>query len=121
MIWSWTLYRYLAKQFLIGVGIVFAGDHVPGLFHRSRRPDESDGGAACARRRVFGMSLLKLPDLGLTLLPFAVLLGGVFSFVRLSRSQELMSIRAAGVSAWNLLAPALTVAVVLGLLLRHRW
>ena len=62
------------------------------------------------------MSLLKLPDLGLTLLPFAVLLGGVFSFVRLSRSQELLAIRAAGVSAWNLLAPALTVAVLLGIL-----
>jgi lipopolysaccharide export system permease protein len=44
------------------------------------------------------------------LLPFAVLLGGVFSFVRLSRSQELLAIRAAGVSAWNLLAPPLTVA-----------
>jgi lipopolysaccharide export system permease protein len=115
MIWSWTLYRYLAKQFLVGVGIVFAGiifltysiDLVDLMNRTAGRHVPGDA--------VFGMSLLKLPDLGLTLLPFAVLLGGVFSFVRLSRSQELISIRAAGVSAWNLLAPALTVAVLLGL------
>ena len=23
MSWSWTLYRYLARQFLIGVGMIF--------------------------------------------------------------------------------------------------
>ncbi len=114
MIWSWTLYRYLAKQFLTGVGIVFAGVlflaysiSLVDLLNHTAGKHVPDG-------TVFGMSLLKLPDLGLTLLPFAVLLGGVFSFVRLSRSQELLSIRAAGVSAWNLLAPALTAAVLLG-------
>lgn len=115
MIWSWTLYRYLAKQFLIGVGIVFAGILFVGfsialvdlLNHTAGRQITSDV--------LVGMSFLKLPDLGLTLLPFAVLLGGVFSFVRLSRSHELLAIRGAGVSAWNLLAPALTVAVLLGI------
>ena len=24
MNWSWTLYRYIARQFMIGVGILFA-------------------------------------------------------------------------------------------------
>ena len=115
MIWSWTLYRYLAKQFLIGLGIVFAAilflsfsiSLVDLLNHTAGKRVASDV--------VLGMSLLKMPDLGLTMLPFAVLLGGVFSFVRLSRSYELLAIRAAGVSAWNLLAPALTVAVLLGI------
>jgi len=63
---------------------------------------------------VVGMVLLQMPDLGLKMLPFAVLLGGVFAFVRLSRSQELVAVRAAGVSAWNLLSPSLSVAVALG-------
>src|SRR6202000_2632632 len=63
---------------------------------------------------IVAMSLLQLPDLGLKLMPFAVLLGGVFAFVRLSRSQELIAIRAAGVSAWSLLAPSLVVSVLLG-------
>jgi lipopolysaccharide export system permease protein len=114
MIWSWTLYRYLARQFLLGVGTVFAG--IIFLAYSISLVDllNHTAGRHVPGATVIGMSLLKLPDLGLTLLPFAVLLGGVFSFVRLSRSQELVSVRAAGVSAWNLLAPALSVAVVLG-------
>ena len=43
-----------------------------------------------------------------------MLLGGVFTFVRFSRSQELVAIRAAGVSAWDFLAPPLVVAIALG-------
>jgi lipopolysaccharide export system permease protein len=114
MSWPWTLYRYLAVQFLTGVGVVFASfvflsfsmDLVD-LFDRT-------AGRHVPAAAIVGMSLFQLPDLGLKLLPFAVLLGGVFSFVRLSRSQELLAIRAAGVSAWNLLAPPVTAAIVLG-------
>jgi len=61
------------------------------------------------------MAFLKLPSLGLKLMPFAVLIGGVFCFVRLSRTQELVATRAAGVSAWDFLAPPLVVAVLIGL------
>ena len=114
MSWPWTLYRHLAVQFLLGVGTVFASfvflsfsmDLVD-LFDRT-------AGRHVPAAAIVGMSLFQLPDLGLKLLPFAVLLGGVFSFVRLSRSQELLAIRAAGVSAWNLLAPPVVVAVALG-------
>jgi lipopolysaccharide export system permease protein len=116
MSWSWTLNRYLALQFLAGVGIVFGGFvflsfsiDVVDLFDRTANKHVPTS-------VVIGMSLLQMPSLGLKLLPFAVLLGGVFSFVRLSRSQELLAIRAAGVSAWNLLAPPLAVAVTLGVL-----
>jgi lipopolysaccharide export system permease protein len=114
MIWSWTLYRYLAVQFFSSVMVVFAAFlfltfsiDVVGLLDHTV-------GKAMSFGVVVGMSLLQLPDLGLKLLPFAVLLGGVFAFVRLSRSQELLAVRAAGVSAWNLLAPPLAVAVALG-------
>jgi lipopolysaccharide export system permease protein len=114
VIWSWTLYRYLARQFLLGVGIVFSAIMflawsiaLVGLLNHT-------AGRHIDTSLVIGMSLLELPNLGLNLLPFAVLLGGVYSFVRLSRSHELLAIRAAGVSAWNLLAPSLSVAVLLG-------
>lgn len=115
MIWSWTLYRYLAQQFLAGVGTVLSGfiflaysiDIVDLLTKTS--------GKQVPTLSIIGMAALQLPDLGLKLLPFAVLLGGVFAFVRLSRSQELIAVRAAGVSAWNLLAPPLAVAVLLGI------
>jgi len=114
MSWSWTLFRYLARQFIVGVGVVYAGflflafsmDIVGLADHTAEKHVPTDV--------VVGMAALQLPDLGLKLLPFAVLLGGVFAFVRLSRSHELIAVRAAGVSAWNLLAPSLAVAVSLG-------
>lgn len=116
MSWSWTLNRYLGLQFLIGVAIWTGGflflsfsiDVVDIFNHTAGKPVPTSA--------VIGMALLQLPSLGLKLLPFSVLLGGAFAFVRLSRSQELLAIRAAGVSAWNLLAPPLVVAVTLGIL-----
>jgi len=39
----------------------------------------------------------------------------VFAFARLSRNQELVAIRAAGMSAWDFLAPSLAVAAGLGI------
>jgi lipopolysaccharide export system permease protein len=114
MSWPWTLYRYLASQFLTGVGIVFAGFlflsfsiNVVDLFDRT-------AGKHVPTSVIIGMALLQMPSLALKLLPFAVLLGGVYAFVSLSRSQELLAVRAAGLSAWNLLAPSLAVAVMLG-------
>jgi lipopolysaccharide export system permease protein len=115
MSWSWTLYRYLAQQFLLGVGMVYGGflllafsiDLVD-LLNRT-------AGRGVSSLVVIGMGLLQLPDLGQKLLPFAVLLGGVFAFAKLSRSQELVATRAAGVSAWDFLAPPLAVAVGLGI------
>ncbi|MBV9904810.1 MAG: LptF/LptG family permease, partial [Alphaproteobacteria bacterium] len=63
---------------------------------------------------VVGMALLHLPNIGLKMMPFAVLLGGVFAFARLSRNQELVAVRAAGMSAWDFLAAPLAVAFGLG-------
>ncbi len=115
MSWSWTLHQYLARQFSAGVGIVFAvltfltfSIDIVDLLNRTAQKHVPTSA-------VVAMSLLQLPDLALKLLPFAVLLGGVFSFVRLSRSHELLAIRAAGISAWNLLVSPLVVALALGL------
>ncbi len=116
MSWSWTLYRYLASQFLLGVAIVYGGFlllafsiDIVDLINRS-------AGRGVPTAAIVGMALLYLPDLGQKLLPFAVLLGGVFCFVRLSRSQELVATRAAGVSAWDFLVPPLAVAVGIGVI-----
>jgi lipopolysaccharide export system permease protein len=116
MSWSWTLHQYLGRQFLASVGVVFTA-----LAFLSFSIDLVDlldrtGDRHVATSAVAAMALLQLPDLALKLMPFAVLLGGIFAFVRLSRSHELLAIRAAGVSAWNLLAAPLGVALGLGLL-----
>jgi len=115
MSWSWTLYRYLAIQFLAGFATVYGAFltlafsiDVVELINRT-------AGRSVTSGVVIGMAFLQLPDLGQQLLPFAVLLGGVFAFARLSRSQELVATRAAGVSAWDFLAPPLVVAVAIGM------
>lgn len=115
MSWSWTLYRYIGKQYLLGVGVIFGiflllafSISLVDLLGRT-------AGKGVSTTTLIGMGFLHLPNLGQKLLPFAVLLGGVFTFVRLSRSQELVATRAAGVSAWDFLTPPLVVAVILGI------
>jgi len=114
MSWSWTLYRYLALQFFLGVAVVYAGFlalafsiDIVDLLNRTAGRDVS-------MAVVIGMAVLQLPDLGQKMMPFAILLGGVFTFVRLSRSQELVAARAAGISAWDFMLPPLAVAVMIG-------
>ncbi len=112
---SWTLTRYLSRQFFMAVmaafiiclAIVFLADMVELL----RRTANKEG---ITFATVLTMALLRLPNLGIQLLPFAVLLGGMASLLRLSRSSELVVTRAAGVSAWQFLAPALCVAFAIG-------
>jgi lipopolysaccharide export system permease protein len=116
MSWSWTLYRYLAVQFLITVTVVYAiflmlafSIDIVELLNRT-------AGRTVPSAAVIGMVVLQLPKLGKKMLPFAILLGGVYTFVRLSRSRELVATRAAGVSAWDFLLPPLTVAVLIGVI-----
>jgi lipopolysaccharide export system permease protein len=116
MSWSWTLYRYLAGQFLSGVATVYGvflvlafSAGIVDLLNRT-------AGRGVDTPTVIGMAVLQLPHLGLEMLPFAILGGGVFCFMRLARSQELVATRAAGISAWDFLTPAIAMAVVIGVL-----
>lgn len=63
---------------------------------------------------LIGMALLKQPEMLNMVLPFGVMLGGMVVFWRLSRTHELVVIRAAGVSAWQFLAPIVTIVFTLG-------
>jgi lipopolysaccharide export system permease protein len=112
---SWILSRYLAKQFLISVGTVFAFCvtlafviDIVDLLNRVSGRDH------VPMSTVLGMALLKLPNLTEKMMPFAVMFGAIWCFARMTRSQELIIARASGVSAWLFLAPALAMSVVLG-------
>src|SRR5262249_47023473 len=115
MSWSWTLYRYLAVQFFLGVVAIYCAllllafsIDIVDLLNRT-------AGHAVGTAVGGGMAMLQFPDFGQKRLPFAVLGGGVFTFVRLSRSQELVATRAAGISVWDFLVPPLAVAVLIGI------
>ncbi len=60
------------------------------------------------------IAALRLPFLSMQILPFAILLGGMLAFWRLTRSSELVVARAAGVSAWGFLLGPVVAALLIG-------
>jgi lipopolysaccharide export system permease protein len=65
----------------------------------------------------FTLSLMKSPGLIMETLPFATLIGSILAFSQLSRRSEIPAIRAAGISAWRFLGPAMALSFALGVLM----
>jgi len=112
-----TLSLYIARQFLLAVlamlaalsGIVSLFDFIELLRRSATKPDATFG-------LVTQIAALRLPFVAMQILPFAVLLGGILAFWRLTRSSELIVARASGVSAWQFLTAPLACATLLGAL-----
>ena len=62
------------------------------------------------------ITFLRLPSFAEICFPFAVLAGSITSFLLLSRSSELIIIRAAGMSVWQFVWPGVMVAFIFGLI-----
>jgi lipopolysaccharide export system permease protein len=60
------------------------------------------------------LTLLKSPSVILLLLPFVFLFGSMGAFVAMNRRGELIAMRAAGVSAWGFVLPAVVAAFLFG-------
>lgn len=112
-----TLGRYMARRFIVSIlgvfsiclALIFFIDFLELL----RQASERDGVSMIA---LVGIALLRLPKFAELTLPFAVLIGAMAGFMALSRTSELTVVRAAGISAWQFLLPALLVALALGIL-----
>jgi lipopolysaccharide export system permease protein len=110
-----TLSLYVARQFMAAVlgmiaglaGLVSLFDFIELLRRSATKPDATFG-------LVLQIAALRLPYIAMQILPFAVLLGGILAFWRLTRSSELIVARAAGVSAWQFLAAPVACALLLG-------
>lgn len=114
---SWTMQRYIAIQLLIGIMAVFGGCAVLTLMiDLVEMLNRAAGKEGIGFFTVLGMSLLKLPSISEKILPFAILFGSMWTFTRLSRTQELVIVRASGMSIWQFLTPALVLALLLGVL-----
>jgi len=111
-----TFLAYFGLQFLAGIGLallvlsalVFVIDLVELLRRASGR--ESAGIDV-----VFAMAALRLPFLVQKVMPFATLFGAMYALLKLTRTQELVVARAAGVSVWQFLMPGLLIAAVAGI------
>ena len=63
---------------------------------------------------ILKMAMLKMPYMLEQITPYAVLVGSMLALTRLTRTHELVVARAAGVSVWQFLFPAILVGALLG-------
>jgi lipopolysaccharide export system permease protein len=114
---SMTLSRYFARRFFVAVVGVFVGvytlvafvDYIDVMRKASDVPN-------APTTELILMSAYRVPQTMEQLLPFSVLVGAMVCFFSLSRRMELVVARGAGMSVWQIIAPAMIVAIVLGAL-----
>jgi lipopolysaccharide export system permease protein len=112
-----TLYGYIARRFamwfagvfVLFVALIFIGDFVELTRQTSARADIGAG-------LLVEMSALKLPYEAQQVMPFAVLGGSILALFFMTRSRELIVARAAGISVWQFLTPAVVIAFAVGVI-----
>ncbi len=112
-----TLSRYIARQFilyfttmlLVLSSIIILFEFIEMVRRISDRPEATLGVA-------LQLTLFKVPQTIELLFHFAVLFSAMFTFWRLTRSNELVVARGAGVSVWQFIAPVLVAAALIGAL-----
>jgi lipopolysaccharide export system permease protein len=113
----WTLAKYLATQFITAVATVLVGFLAIVFLFDLVAEWQRFGPHNVGFPAMVTMSLLKMPNLIEETIPFATLAGATWAFSRLSRSSELIVARAAGISAWQFLSPAILISLVGGVFL----
>ncbi len=111
-LWMYLTSRYLTAMlgtFLLCAVLIFMIDFVEVLRQSGKRGNVS-------APTLIWMTLLRLPAYSELLLGFAVQVGAISALLMLNRKSELAVMRAAGMSVWQFLRPAMLVALVLGVL-----
>lgn len=111
----WMFSRYLAKNFLLTflatlfslVALILLFDIIELLRKASSRDYVTFAD-------VIRLGLLKMPQMLPLILPFTILLAAVITFLRLSKTHELVIARSAGLSVWNFLTPIFFSVLLIG-------
>lgn len=110
-----TLARYFGLRFLNAVLMVFAGIFVLvaliDYIEMVRRTSDIPNVSAIL---VAKTSFYRVPQVTERIMPFCVLIGAMSCYLNLSRRLELVVARAAGMSAWQFVSPAMVVAFLIG-------
>jgi lipopolysaccharide export system permease protein len=110
-----TLSLYIARRFLMTVGMVFVIFFgillLVDLIEQMRRLSGTGAGLADA----VVLSLLNVPDTLYRILPLIVIMGSIALFLALARSSELVVVRAAGRSGLRFLVTPVLAALGIGL------
>ena len=110
-----TLSRYFGMRFLTSVigsfvGVVALAAMIDYVELMRRGADWPDATAWVLAK----ISMYRVPQLTERIMPFAVLVAAMSCYLNLSRRLELVVARAAGVSAWQFVAPAMIAAFLFG-------
>jgi lipopolysaccharide export system permease protein len=112
-----TLSAYIARQFFGWFCAVFgAMALITFLLNYIELIRRSGTKAQATLGILFEMAALKMPQTAQDVMPFAILFGTMMAFWRLTRSNELVVARSAGVSVWQFMTPAVLVALLIGIL-----
>ena len=109
-----TLFTYIAQRFfwstVFAFSIVLFLATLFDAIELARRGGDEAGGFGV----MLGLAALRAPSISIKAAPFVMLLAAMWTFARLARSSELVVTRAAGVSGWGVMAPAVLAAAALG-------
>jgi lipopolysaccharide export system permease protein len=112
-----TLSRYFGLRFLTTTILVFVGIlSLVALVDYIEMMRKTSGLANVPASIVAQTSLFRVPQIAERIMPFSVLIAAMSCYLNLSRRLELVVARAAGMSAWQFVTPALLIAFVLGVL-----
>ncbi len=110
-----TLSRYFGMRFLsslVGsfIGVVALAAMIDYVELMRRGADWPNATAMILAK----ISVFRVPQLTERIMPFSVLVGAMSCYLALSRRLELVVARAAGISAWQFVAPAVIAAFAFG-------
>ncbi|MBR4126600.1 MAG: LPS export ABC transporter permease LptG [Alphaproteobacteria bacterium] len=106
--------RYIVRQFLMSFFAVMLMLGSVILLFDIIEVMKKEAVSSFGFSNILTLSLLKLPNMILTILPFIVLIASIIVFRRLTKSHELVIIRAAGQSVWQFIMPLLLTSFVIG-------
>ena len=112
---QWTLGAYFFRKFSASILAVFAISFflifVLNIIELTRISNDVSGSAFLLAIEI---SVLTTPAVAEQTFPFAALFGSLFTFLALARNRELVVARAAGMSVWQFLGPAIMAGFLLG-------
>jgi lipopolysaccharide export system permease protein len=115
MLITGTLSRYFAIRFLTSVVATFIGVVVlAGMIDYIELMRRSADWPHATAWLIAKISMYRVPQLTERIMPFSVLVGAMSCYLALSRRLELVVARAAGISAWQFVAPAMIAAFLFG-------
>lgn len=104
----WRVFLGIAGLFVILSGLIFLIDIIESL----REVENIEGAGLDVALQ---LTLLRLPNIALSLMPFVFLFGSIFALAQLNRRSEIAVMRSSGLSVWQMILPPIMLALATGL------